>query len=71
VLIPSEDSVLERNRTRKCWAKTTPEYWVKKFCDDLNAGDEEFRTLLYDSSAELPEEIAGTLWEKPSSESAY
>ena len=64
VLMPAESSVLEWNLNRKCWPKTTPEYWVKKFYDDLKGGPASFQELFYNSTGETPERTASVLWER-------
>jgi hypothetical protein len=61
VLMPSEPALLQRNATRKCWPKTTPEYWVKKFRDDLEAGPKAFRSAFYDNSNESPKMTAANI----------
>ncbi len=63
VLMPTMDTLLERNRTRDCWPQPTPEYWVQKFVDDLCAGPEDIRALFYDNSHETAEQTAQRLWE--------
>ena len=61
VLMPSMPVILRRNETRKCWPKTTPEYWVQKFWDDLDAGPESFRAAFHDNSDESPELTAANI----------
>ena len=61
VLMPSESALLGRNAGRKCWPKTTPEYWVKKFHADLGAGPASFRQSFHDNSTETPVETAAHL----------
>jgi len=62
VLMPQEDVLLERNRTRRCWPKTTPEYWVKYFNAELLAASQSFKRWHYDNSRETAEETAERLW---------
>jgi predicted kinase len=64
VLMPSQTVILERNETRKCWPKTTPEYWVLKFRADLEAGPKAFRAAFYDNSNESPEMTASNIMAK-------
>jgi DNA-directed RNA polymerase subunit RPC12/RpoP len=63
ILMPGMPTLLERNRTRDCWPKPTPEYWVRRFVDDLCAGPEDVRALFYDNSCETEEQTAQRLWE--------
>lgn len=63
VLMPTMEALLERNRTRDCWPQPTPEYWVRKFVDDLRAGPEDVQALFYDNSNETAEQTAQRLWE--------
>ena len=64
VLMPSEPVTLQRNDTRKCWPNTTPEYWVKKFWDDLDGGPKAFRAEFHDNSNETPEMTAASIMAK-------
>lgn len=64
VLMPQEEELLERNRTRKCWPKTTPEYWVKHFHAQLLGGPPAFARWYYDNSHETAEETAEKLWQR-------
>ncbi len=63
-LLPREEVLLERNRTRVCWPKTTPEYWVLKFHADLQDAPDTFKRWYYDNSLETPAETAQRLAER-------
>jgi hypothetical protein len=63
ILRPGMPTLLERNRTRNCWPKPTPEYWVIKFDDDLSAAPESLRACYYDNSGESEERTAERLWD--------
>ncbi|MHB9032978.1 MAG: AAA family ATPase [Anaerolineae bacterium] len=63
VLLPRDEVLLERNRTRVCWPKPTPAYYVEKFQADLRSGPPAFTRWLDDNSAETPGETAARLAE--------
>ena len=62
VLMPDQSILLERNATRDCWPKTTPEYWVLRFYQDYLCAPDAVKACFYDNSFETPEETAAALY---------
>lgn len=60
-LMPRMPVLLLRNADRVCWPKATPEYWVRRFHEDLLSAPGEPASLCYDNSDESPEETADRL----------
>lgn len=61
ILMPDVPVLLNRNETRKCWPKTTPEYWVMKFHDEFLGAASDIQHLFHDNTNETPIETAGLL----------
>jgi hypothetical protein len=61
ILMPRVPVLLSRNETRKCWPKTTPEYWVMKFHDEFQAASEDLARHFHDNTDETELETAASL----------
>jgi hypothetical protein len=61
VLMPRRPTLLARNETRKCWPKTTPEYWVNKFYDEFLAASRDLERCFCDNTDEIESETASAL----------
>ena len=61
VLMPHMATLLCRNESRKCWPKTTPEYWVKKFYEEFVSASQDIHDYFYDNSDETEMETAMNL----------
>ena len=59
--MPRVSTLLSRNETRKCWPKTTPEYWVMKFYDEFLAASHNVESYFYDNTDETEMETADNL----------
>ena len=62
ILMPQESILKFRNTHRKCWPKTTPEYWVMKFYQDFLNAPEDVKAHFYDNSDETAEQTAENLF---------
>ncbi|NKB66715.1 MAG: hypothetical protein GKR89_06630 [Candidatus Latescibacteria bacterium] len=60
VLMPQVETLLARNQDRRCWPKTTPEYWVMKFYDEFLAAA-PLRPYFYDNTDQSPAATAAGL----------
>ena len=58
ILMPERATLLSWNQERKCWPKTTPEYWVNRFYDDLLVASDDVKAYYYDNSHETPLQTA-------------
>ena len=61
ILMPEVSTLLSRNATRKCWPKTTPEFWVMKFYDEFLSAPDDIKAYFYDNSRETEMETASSL----------
>jgi hypothetical protein len=61
ILMPRRPILLARNETRKCWPKTTPEYWVNRFYDEFLAAAHDLERYFYDNTDETEIETASAL----------
>ena len=61
VLMPQMSTLLCRNESRKCWPKTTPEYWVRKFYEEFATATQDIQDCFYDNSDETEMETAMNL----------
>ena len=59
--MPQMDTLLCRNESRKCWPKTTLEYWVRKFYEAFVAASQDIQDHFYDNSDETEMETAMNL----------
>ena len=62
ILMPQKSALLFRNKHRKCWPNTTPEYWVTKFHRELLNAPESTKAHYYDNSHETAEQTAETIF---------
>ena len=58
ILMPRVPALLSRNETRKCWPKTTPEYWVMKFHNEFEAASGDLARHFHDNTDETELETA-------------